>query len=386
MISGKKILYVITQSKYGGAQKYVLDLAKAFTSHNSVSVAVGELNDQDQTFFQPLADQPTIQVHRLISLQRGINLLKNWQSVWELKKLYKTIEPDLVHINSSMAGFTASLAAHWYNRTAVKKIKVVYTAHGFVFDEPLPVLVRQLYIFIERLGARWKDAIITVSDQSKLSGVKHGLALSNKFTTIHNGISLTPENFFSREQARLKLHLPPDALVVGSISSCYPTKGLRYLIEAAYQLARPEVQFIIIGGGPEKDYLQELIGRLKLTKQFYLAGAKAEAWRYLPAFDLFVLPSVKEGHPYAILEAGLTPLPVIASNVGGIPEIINHDHNGWLVPPADAVSLAAAITKALEQPAERTRIALALQQTVQREFSLSAMITKTDQVYQRLLI
>lgn len=385
MISGHKILYIITQSKFGGAQKYVLDLATAFAAHNSVSIAVGELSDQDPHFFQPLESHPEISVHRLTYLQRGINPIRNLQSIDELLRLYRQLQPDIIHINSSMAGFTASLAAHWYNRTAAKKLAVVYTAHGFVFDEPLPGLVRQIYIWIERLGAHWKDRIITVSDQSKVSGIKHHIAPLESFITIHNGISLDTSVFLTREQARQELGLSPEARVVGSIASHYPTKGLTYLVEAATKIDDQQLQFAIIGDGPQKSRLQFLIDSHTLTERFHLLGEKPQAWKYLKAFDLFVLPSVKEGHPYALLEAGLACLPVVATRVGGIPEIIEDDVTGWLVAPADSRALAAVIQQALTDSTVSSR-ATALERFIQTEFSAGQMIDKTNRVYQELLV
>ncbi len=385
MISGHKILYIITQSKFGGAQKYVLELATAFAAHNSVSVAVGELNDQDPKFFQPLDLHPEITVHRLTYLQRGINPIRNLQSIWELQRLYRQLQPEIIHINSSMAGFTASLAAHWYNRTAAKKIAVVYTAHGFVFDEPLPALVRQLYIWVERLGARWKDRIITVSDQSKVSGIKHRIAPLESFTTIHNGLTPDTSIFLTREQARQELGLSPEATIVGSIASHYPTKGLTYLIEAATKIDDQQLQFAIIGDGPQKARLQFLIDSHKMTERFHLLGEKPQAWKYLKAFDLFVLPSVKEGHPYALLEAGLATLPVIATRVGGIPEIIEDGVTGWLVPPAHSQALADTIRQALTGSDQRSQCAAALERFVRSEFSAEHMIDKTSQVYEELL-
>ncbi len=385
MISGHKILYIITQSKFGGAQKYVLELATAFAAHNSVSIAVGELQDQDQKFFQPLSEHSEIQVHRLTHLQRGINPIANLRSVWELMKLYRQLQPDIIHINSSMAGFTASLAAHWYNRTAAKKIAVVYTAHGFVFDEPLPAVVRQLYIWIERLGARWKDRIITVSDQSKVSGIRRHIAPLESFITIHNGLSLAKETFLTREQARQELGLSLEATIVGSIASHYPTKGLTYLIEAATRADNQQLQFAVIGDGPQKARLQFLIDSHKLTERFHLLGEKPQAWKYLKAFDLFVLPSVKEGHPYALLEAGLATLPVIATRVGGIPEIIEDGVTGWLVPLANSQALATALQAVISDPLQSDKRAKALEQFVSQEFSTQQMIDKTSQDYQALL-
>src|SRR3989344_9141437 len=137
-LEGKKIIYLITQSKYGGAQKYVLQLARYFKQSNDVLIAVGEKEHQDPHFFaeaRELGIEPIVLNH----LIRDISLVKSFDALMEIRRLLIKERPDFLHINSSMAGAIGSCAAWLYRLDPLNRlIRVVYTAHGFVFNEPMP--------------------------------------------------------------------------------------------------------------------------------------------------------------------------------------------------------------------------------------------------------
>ncbi len=382
-MKNKRIIYLITQSKYGGAQRYTLDLAYFSSLSNSVLIAVGCPEEQDQAFFSS-AQAKNLEIKLLSNLQRDINPLKNLQSVGQIYRLLSDYKPDIIHINSSMAGFTGSLAAWLYNLShRQQKIRVVYTAHGFVFNEPLPPFQKTLYLWLEKISASFKDIIISVSDFDKISAVQHNVAPAKKIITIHNGIKADDYNFLEKNQARLKLHLPNDKTIVGTIASYYPTKGLEYLITAAALL--PNLHFAIIGDGPEKENLIHLITDKQLGDRVTLLGAIPQAANYLRAFDLFILSSVKEGLSYTILESGLAQLPVVVTNAGGNSEIVTDMITGRVVPIKNSPALAQAITETLELPDCGQQRAEALKQHVIAEFSQQRMLERTEKVYDQLI-
>ncbi len=383
-MKNKRILYLITQSKYGGAQRYTLDLAYFSSLSNSVLIAVGCPEDKDESFFR-FADSHKLETRLLPRLQRDINPWSNLLSIGEIYRTIRDFEPDLIHINSSMAGFTGSVAAWLYNLGHRQhKIQVVYTAHGFVFNEPLPPLQKTLYLWLEKISAYFKDVIISVSDFDKISAIQHNVAPAKKITTIHNGIKLEDYNFLTKEEARQQLHLPAEKTIVGTIASYYPTKGLEYLIAAAALI--PDVHFSIIGDGPEKDNLSKQMADLQLGDRITLHGAIPQAANYLKAFDIFVLSSVKEGLAYAILEAGLAQLPVVVTKAGGNSEIVTDMATGRVVPIKNSPALAEAITETLGLTDHGQQRATTLSQHVTIEFSQQRMLERTEKIYDRLLV
>ncbi|MBU2219679.1 glycosyltransferase family 4 protein, partial [Patescibacteria group bacterium] len=188
--------------------------------------------------------------------------------------------------------------------------------------------------------------------------------------------------------------------IIGAIANFFPEKGLPYLIETADVLIHPvksdevgvrqfngtgkkqlkNTLFVVIGDGADRLLLEEMIKAHNLQSQFILTGAVANASRYLKAFDVFVLPSIKEGLPYTVLEAMAAGVPVVASHVGGIPEMVTNNVNGFLLFPRDSDGLAKKITELLDTSALAQKFSEASQKKV-LEFSLDKMIAETEKVY-----
>lgn len=373
----KKILYVITKSNFGGAQKYVYDLATSLPKeHFDVIVALGG----EGVLFEKLR-AAGIRTVSLPALMRDVNPCKDLLSFFSLWKLFRAEHPDIVHVNSAKAGGLGALAAR-----CVGVPTVVFTAHGWAFNEDRPALTRffvKLFSWFTVLLAH-KTIVVgdaVLNDTNKWSLVRH------KITTIRNGLSAPL--FKAREEARKHLtnlvntEISRDAFIIGTIAELHQNKGLAYAIRAFAQVApsNPHVFYFIIGDGEEKEKLQILIKQHGLEGRVHLLGFLPDAAKYLPAFDCFLLPSIKEGLPYVILEAGLASLPAITTAIGGIPEIIDDTKTGLLVPSRDADALAHAIKWMIENPERRDDLGTALCKKVSHDFSLSKMSTKTIALY-----
>lgn len=322
-----KLLYIVTQGELGGAQRYVFDLATNLADEFNITIAVGEPNGRRdlQDKIKRLKEHK-ITIVQLKHLVRKISPFHDILAIFKLAKLYRTLKPDIIHLNSSKAGILGSFAKLiTYNL----KLITVYTVHGWVFNEPLGRVKKTLYRWLEKLTSCWKDKIIVLSDFDYQTGQQAGIQ-TDKLVKIPLGIE-TPK-FLSREIARQELaKLSPisyllSPTLVGTIANLYPTKGLDTLIEAVHilniQYKISNTQFIIIGEGPERKNLENLIKKYHLKSVVYLLGAVNNATQYLPAFDLFVLPSRKEGMPYTLLEAVAAGLPIVATDVGGVKELI----------------------------------------------------------------
>lgn len=396
-----KILYIVTQGEWGGAQRYVYDLATNLKDGFEVLVAVGEKNGKNdlQNKIERLKDRK-ITIVQLQHLTRDISPVKDTLAIFELAKLYKTIRPDIVHLNSSKAGIIGSLAKLMAYGLG---LNVIYTVHGWVFNEPNRWFGRWLYKFLEKLTARWKDKIIVLSEQDFLSGKQLGIP-EEKLVKIPLGIEMP--KFLDREAARRFLdprwNLPPTAIgggndiLVGTIANLYKTKGIDILVEAINLLERDSstpppfvkggvarndsVRFVVIGEGPERKSLENLIKKYHLENIVFLIGALDNAARYLPAFDLFILPSRKEGLPYTLLETMAQGIPIIATNTGGVPSLIRSGESGLLVEAEHPRRLANTILWAIDNPEEMKKHAERASENV-KSLTIEKMVESTKTTY-----
>lgn len=363
----KKVLYVITKSNWGGAQRYVHDLATNLPETYESVVAAGDHG----LLFSKLHLQK-VRTICVPGLARDISLVSDVIGLWELCRLFRQERPHVVHLNSSKAGFLGAIAARLMG---VRHI--VFTVHGWPFNEPVSYLSK----FI-----RWGATLVTILLVHRTIAVSHfGTLLSPlglKTKTIHNGIQ--PIDFLSREEARRELcaraGISEDSFIFGSIAELHVNKGFDILIEATYLV--DDVQVIVIGEGEERPPLEQLIKELKLEDRIHLIGFIDNAARYLKAFDAFVLPSRTEALGYVLLEAGMAEIPVIASAVGGIPEIIEDQVSGDLFHAFNDLALAESMEEFKSSPNTIRHYADALKAHVERNFNLHTMIDKTVAMYE----
>ena len=368
-----KIFYAITKGNWGGAQKYVYDLATHLSPEEfSVSVISG----QPGVLCDKLKAQ-NIPVYTLESLGRDISFSHDLTAFWSLLKILRENKPDILHLNSPKIGLLGVIAGRL---TGVKKI--IYTSHGWPFLENRSWFSK---IFFKTLC--WKIILlahetICISETEK-SVVKNWLFMHKKLKLVYNGIEKI--NFLDKKLAREKLNLPEQGLVIGSIGELHQNKGFAYLIDAMAEIREeyPNLQLIIIGEGEEREKLEAQISYSKLANQVILTGNIPNAPTLLPAFDIFVLPSVKEGLPYVILEAGLAGLPVIASDVGGIHEVIISEKTGLLTEPKNIPDLILKIQNLIADPETQKIYGENLKQKVERDFSLEKMVRETVEVYRK---
>jgi len=316
---GKKIIIAITKSNLGGAQKYVLELAKALKNKGYlVKVMLGGEGDLSTKL-----EKYNIEIIKIKSLQRDVSILKEFKVFFEILEILRQERPDVLHLNSSKIGGTGSLSGRIMG---IKKI--IFTAHGFAFNENRNFISKNILKFLYWLTFLLAHKTIFVSGETKIQAPKF-LLPKNKFEIIYNAVS--PIIFLSKQEARDYLcqknpDLDPTKKWIGSLAELHHIKGIDRLVEVAPDILKEEdVQFVIFGEGEERKNLENRIEKLEIRKNFILSGYLKDASKYLKSLDLFVLPSRSEAMPLSILEAMQAQIPIVASNVGGIKEMIPED-------------------------------------------------------------
>jgi glycosyltransferase involved in cell wall biosynthesis len=384
----QKILFVITKASWGGAQRYVYDLATGLdTSKFEVAVAVGG----EGALKKHLAAKK-IPVLALKHLGRDVNLLGDIDAFIELLSLIRSERPDIVHVNSSKAGILGAIVGRI---GGVKKI--IFTSHGWAFNETRTLPSRLLFKFIHWLTVLLSTMTIANSESTKRD-MAHLPFIAEKIKVVYPGRHI--EKFASQATSRQTLMALLDsrkfmtaglrgkeALWIGTIAELHPNKGLGYLIKAVATLDKKNknVSLIIISDGDEYDNLLYMVKSLGLEKRVFLAGFVDGAAHLLKAFDIFALPSITESFGYVLLEAGAAGLPVVASNVGGIPEIIENGKTGILRKPRDSDSFAWALDMLASNPAKRKILGENLKKKVETQFTLGKMLKETVRIYEMQL-
>ena len=321
----KKVLFIITKSNWGGAQRYVADLATNLPLHEYEAVVAaggtGEAGSASGTLFAKLETAHIRTIH-LTSLGRDLSI---WSDLQAMRALFKVIaheRPDVLHLNSSKVGGLGALVGR-----IAGVPRIIYTAHGWPFWEDRNALSRALIFAASYLTLLLSHTVICISKADAVAFARLPYA-KKRIVVIHNGI--VPPDFLPASGAREKLFTPAeisghekDAWVV-TIAELTKNKNLFRALDAvaAYNTTHPRrIFYSVIGSGEEHSRLRDHIKALGLENQTKLHGFVGNAAQYLHAFHVFFLPSLKEGVPYVLLEAQAANLPIVATNVGGIPEI-----------------------------------------------------------------
>jgi glycosyltransferase involved in cell wall biosynthesis len=255
---------------------------------------------------------------------------------------------------------------------------LVFTEHGRLSDTP-PSTKRRL---VNQVLSRFPHRVFTVSEDLKQHLVGEGFSDAN-VSVIYNGIDIGPlPTDAERHEVRRELAAPDDALVIGTIARLDPVKELGTMIQAAAMLGRPTALWIV-GDGPERARLEAMRGQLGQDCDIRFLGQREDARRLLAGCDIYVNSSVSEGVSLTILEAMAAGLPVVATRVGGTPEVLD-DSCGRLVPARDVTALAEALGDLAGRADERTRLGLAARERAQARFTLDRMVGEYHDVYREI--
>lgn len=380
------ILFVITKSVWGGAQTYIYDLATSLPKREfDITVAAGGSG--------PLLDKLAhrgIRTVRLSAMERDVHLMKEFYSFFKLIRLIISAKPDIIHLNSSKAGALGALAAFTAKIFSRVHPRVVFTVHGWGFKEDRGKFQKCIIFLISWFSSLLQDKLIVLT-RADLQSARHFIP-QRKLTLIPLGISdsaflprAEAHDFFSRQSSS---PLPPQTLIIGAIAELTKNKGLSHLIDAIHRMTNKTgdtiFHCVIMGEGEEKKSLHQQAERLEVANHISFLGFVSDAKKYLSGFDIFVLPSLKEGLPYVIMEAMNAGLPVVASNVGGIPDLLAHRMSGSLVPAKDSKTLASELILLLRDRDTRKKFGENAQKSVRANFSFNQMIEQTISLYHEI--
>lgn len=285
---------------------------------------------------------------------------------------------DVVHTHSAKAGALGRLAAH---RADVPQI--VHTYHGFPFHEFQNPLRRAAYIAIERRLAAITDVVLAIGSGVATEALRRGLAMPSALRTIAPVVEAVtvPKTTGSQAAARAALGISDAAFVIGTVGRIDYQKAPEHLITAIAKLRHQDAMAVWIGSGPGLAEARELVRRAGLLDRFVFAGERSDVAGLLPAFDVFAMASRYEGLPCAVVEAMRCGVPVVATAVNSLPDLVIPGESGVLVPPGRPDLLAGAIDGVLDDPRAADRMVARGRILAGGNFDAERLAEVLDQVY-----
>lgn len=361
-------LHVDTARSWRGGQNQVLVtvLGLRALGHRTVLVAhpTGELRRRAQEGLDliPLAPRAELDL----------------ASAWRLSRVLKQLKPDIVHAHDPHGVAMASLAVSMGTSSTLPVRPRLVASRRVDFHMRQSALSRWKY--------RQVDCFICASDAIRRIVISDGIP-RERTVTVHEGIDLARVAAAPPAALHQELWLPHDAPLVGNVAALVPHKGQRHLVDAAALVLprQPDARFIIAGEGELRAALEQQIHHHRLDKHVMLTGFRTDILSLHKAFDVFVMSSITEGLGTSLLDAMACGKPIVATRVGGIPEVVVDGETGLLVPPRDPAAIAEAVTRLLLDPDLRERMGAAGLARVRAHFSAETMVANTLRAYQQLM-
>ena len=361
-----RLVYVVTLAEVGGAQSYVRDLMAAAREEYDVTVAAfgdGPLRTAAAEFGIPFVS--------LQHVRRPLSLIQDPLGLVELTRLFRRLRPDIVHLNSSKAGILGRIAA------VIARVPVtIFTAHGWAF-KATSGLGATLFLWADRAVRPFTTMVVCVSETELRAGLAARVCRVAEATVISNAVEVgaAPQ----REQRAA------GRVEIVSVGRLAEPKDFATLLSAIALLRHGSARLRVLGDGPLRAELEAQISELGLDGSVELVGEVADVRPYLMQADIFVLSSRSEGMPISVLEAMASGLPVVASDVGGLGEVVVEGESGFLVSPEETTGLADRLSLLVSDEALRKRLGKAGWQRADRHFSLPRWRAAHMTLYRSLL-
>lgn len=358
-----KIAQVITRmDNVGGAQIHVRDIASHLQLHgHSVYLITGNMKN----VHQGLKNIPIYHVKHLV---REFHPLADIQAFFEMRKVFKKLDPDIVATHSSKAGIIGRLAAKSL------RIPSIFTAHGWSFTEGIPNPQKALYQLIEKLVGTITNGVIAVSEYDKQLAIRRKVIPEGKITSIQNGVHNCP-----MKPPQLFNNVPRLTMIA---RFDFPKKQISVL-ESLSRLQHLEWTMYFVGDGAEKKKAEQYAKELGIAHRVVFEGWRKDVVTVLEETDVFILISLYEGLPLSILEAMRAGLPIIAADVGGVKEAVKAE-NGVLVETDDHNGLKNAIERLIKDKDLRTQMGAKSRKLFEEKFTFEKMMEETLSLYRTI--
>lgn len=365
------IVHLTASTFYGGPERQMLGLGR-------------QLADCDRSIYVSFAEAGRCRAFLGTARQAGFETVALQNDTPKFRAAIRELTEVLAHYQADVLlchGYKASLLGRPAARRA--GVPAVAVSRGWTAE----TWKVRLYETLDRIHLRFMDHVVAVS-HAQASKVRRAGLLEQKLSVIHNAVD--PERFTDPDplyrQKLFRYFRSPKERIIGAAGRLSPEKGFNVLVAAAERVVHddPGVGFVVFGEGACRAQLIEQIAEAGLAGSFVLAGFRADVDRFLPHFDLFVLPSFTEGLPNVVLESCAASVPVVATAVGGTPEVLEDGVSGWLCPPRDHLALGDRLLDALTSEEHLREVGFQGRQRVLESFSFSTQASRYRELFAQL--
>lgn len=379
-----KVMHIVARLNIGGVASYVISLNAHLNTLDCRSQLVCGIVSKAEGDMRYLADELGVAVTVIPSLGREISPLRDLATLWALWRLIRREGPGVVHTHTAKAGFVGRMAA-WLAHVPV----IVHTFHGHVFAGYFSPAKTRLYLRLERFCARLSTRIITLSAGLKreLTDIYH-ITQPERIEIVELGFDLKGLSTLARHQGtfRAQNNIPEQVPVIGIVGRIVPVKNHDLFLQAAQLVHQrlPHVYFAIVGDGERRTELAQQACALGIDQRVRFAGWITDMPSIYSALDVVVLSSVNEGLPVSLIEAMAAGVPVVATAVGGVNDLLENGRLGAMVPSGDASAMADAIIKALTDPVTR-QVTESARTAALGRYDIRHSAEKTNLLYRQLI-
>ncbi|MFB3778134.1 MAG: glycosyltransferase family 4 protein [Bryobacteraceae bacterium] len=370
-----KILQVLGGGAWGGGSVVVLAITRALLERGD-EVWMACYDDQNASRFA----EAGVRVVRPPLWFHPINPLDVVPFVY-LAALCRREKFDLVATHTSKGGFLGRFAARLGGVP-----HIVHHAHGFSFNKVLSPRAHRFFVGLERLAARAGDHIISVNDEHRHMAIRLGVTRPERISTVHNGIEIGPLRTAEGRKLRRDLGFSDSDLLIGAVGRLAPQKGFIYLLQAMPAILKeaPAAHLVLAGEGPLEEELKEETRKTGVAGRIHFLGFRSDVPALLAAFDVFALPSLWEGLSISLIEALAAGKAIVATDIDGNREVVDHGKTALVVPPADVPALASALGLLLSDRPLAERLASSARRSAEVRFSVRRMVEQNLEVYDRV--
>jgi glycosyltransferase involved in cell wall biosynthesis len=378
-----KIARIITRMDLGGAQQAVLYLSRHLNQETFEQIVI---TGEGGLLSSELSSLSCIKHYEIPDLTRRVGLLgalADIRAIIKIRNILTREKPQITHTHTPKAGILGRWAA-WLAGIP----RIVHTYHGLGFSDFHPFWKKWLFIWLERMTAKITTLFVVVSERNRVKAERYGIFSKGKCDLIRSGVDLQDFGRLASDkfQKRLALDLAPADRIVGIVAGFKPPKALHYFVDVAKTVSDriPGVKFLMVGDGELRPQLEAQIHELELESVVKMIGWRRDIPELLQVFDIFLLTSLWEGLPRVLVEAMLVGIPVVATDVDGIAEVVKNGENGYLVSPGDTDKMAEKVINLLRDECLRIRMGCKARSMV-KEFSAQKMLEDYTRLYQNIM-
>jgi len=380
-----KIVRIIARLNIGGPAINAVLLTEGLDKDKFITCLVAGKIDPSEGDMSYLAKEKNIDFILINELCRNINIIKDLKAFWKIYKIIKKEKPDIVHTHTAKAGTLGRLAA-FLARVPIR----VHTFHGHVFDGYFNSIATRVFVGVEKALGRITTRVITVSNSvANDVSMRYNIVPKEKVAVILLGFDLDRFLTADSRKGRLKqeLDLANDCFLVGIVGRLVPIKNHKMFFDAIKILVANgiKVKALIVGDGQLRRELESYTEQIKIKNNILFLGWRKDLENIYPDLDVVCLTSLNEGTPVSLIEAMACGKPVVATNVGGVKDVVDEGKSGFLAPPGDVNCFADLLSGLLKNDAKRSAMGVYGRNSVMAKFTKERLVKDTKGLYENLL-